>query len=133
MSEDQLHTHHADLTAHPEDAVEILAALRWKADQLVVNHEGDRVWLKSMPPLPSMTHGYITDCCFVEVPCERHAQFVHYLAEAPKKLRYPGGKDGMYQGTCHCGDSFGVTNTAAEAINRVQEHADAKNPRLEES
>jgi hypothetical protein len=43
-----------------------LASLRWKADMPVVNHFGEHMWLKQMP-------GYITDCCFIDEPCERHS------------------------------------------------------------
>jgi hypothetical protein len=42
-----------------------LDALRWKADDHIVNHEGEHVWLRSVP-------GGITDCCPYEAPCPEH-------------------------------------------------------------
>lgn len=45
----------------------ILEDLRWKADQAIINHFGESVWLKQMPT-------YITDCCFTDAPCEWHAK-----------------------------------------------------------
>jgi len=43
----------------------ILEDLRWRADQAIINYEGESVWLEQMP-------GYITDCCYTDAPCERH-------------------------------------------------------------
>lgn len=39
----------------------------WRADEVVTNHEGQRVWLKQIPQ-------GITDCCPEAEPCERHAR-----------------------------------------------------------
>jgi hypothetical protein len=49
---------------------DFLEALRWKADQLVTNPFGERVWLKQMPD-------GLTDCCDADDPCERHAGQEH--------------------------------------------------------
>ncbi|MCR4338795.1 MAG: hypothetical protein NUW01_02795 [Gemmatimonadaceae bacterium] len=54
------------------DVAAILKSLRWKADMMIVNHEGERVWLKQMPPGPGNPNGYITDCCLADFPCENH-------------------------------------------------------------
>jgi hypothetical protein len=51
---------------------EFLESLRWKEDMLVTNHFGDRVWLK--PCIQDGKRIGITDCCFAEEPCERHAE-----------------------------------------------------------
>jgi hypothetical protein len=41
----------------------------------VVNHFGEHMWLKRMPPEPPhLSHGYITDCCFIDEPCDHHAK-----------------------------------------------------------
>lgn len=52
--------------ADPNVAAGVLASLRWKPDQQIINPFGEHVWLKQMP-------GYITDCCFASEPCDRHA------------------------------------------------------------
>lgn len=69
----------------------MLEDMRWKADQAIINHEGESVWLKQETlaepivlrgyhcPLrgrwiePITMTGYLTDCCFTADPCERHA------------------------------------------------------------
>lgn len=59
----------------PENAEALLGSLRWKADTLVTNYFGEVVWLK-----PCYLNGKrigITDCCFVDDPCERHKDFSH--------------------------------------------------------
>ena len=48
----------------------LLDALRWKADQIITNHFGERVWLKQSP------HG-LTDCCPVDAPCDHHVKLTH--------------------------------------------------------
>lgn len=54
-------------------ATEVLQSLRWGPDRQVVNPFGDHVWLKQMPPLlPSLPKGYVTECCFVDNPCDHH-------------------------------------------------------------
>lgn len=57
-----------------------------------------------------------------------HRHLRHYLAAKPQPQAYPGGKNGMYDGQCVCGDySAWPASSEEEAIRRVQEHADAKN------
>lgn len=58
-----------DISLKAED---ILAALRWKADMKIVNDFGEHVWLK--PLIVNDKRIGITDCCFVDNPCERHAK-----------------------------------------------------------
>lgn len=53
----------------------ILEDLRWKPDQAIVNHDGESVWLKQVPPQHG-TLGYLTDCCLTDEPCERHREGV---------------------------------------------------------
>lgn len=55
------------------DPRELLDSLRWKADQVITNHAGERVWLKQIP-------GGITDCCSADFPCEHHALLTHPAA-----------------------------------------------------
>ena len=43
-----------------------LASLRWHADMAVITAMGEHVWLKQIE------HG-LTDCCYIDTPCERHA------------------------------------------------------------
>lgn len=53
-------------------AKEILNGLRWKADMLVTNHDGVRVWLKPYVDRETGKRIGITDCCFEREPCPRH-------------------------------------------------------------
>jgi hypothetical protein len=47
-----------------------------------------------------------------------------------RRLRYPGGKDGMWVSECACGEyRTGVCGTEREALRRVQEHVEAKKVR----
>ena len=62
------------------DPAKELAGLRWKADMAVVNHFGEHMWLKAMPPEPAPRE-YITDCCFIDEPCERHAKLPYPKCE----------------------------------------------------
>ncbi len=48
-----------------DDPGALLNNLRWRADMIVTNPFGERVWLKSI-------EGGVTDCCPVDAPCERH-------------------------------------------------------------
>ena len=50
------------IVGKPQD---ILDALRWRADMIITNYEGERVWLKQIK-------GGITDCCLASAPCQRH-------------------------------------------------------------
>ena len=50
---------------------EHLRALRWRADDLITNDFGERVWLR--PLLANGVRIGITDCCFEDDPCHRHA------------------------------------------------------------
>lgn len=59
------------MSVAPEFFTEQLDELRWREDQLATNHFGDRVWLK--PCIVDGKRVGITDCCFAESPCERHA------------------------------------------------------------
>jgi hypothetical protein len=58
-----------DVNLKPED---VLAALRWHDDMKVVNDFGEHVWLK--PYIKNGKRIGITDCCFVDNPCEHHAK-----------------------------------------------------------
>lgn len=49
---------------------EMLDTLRWRADQIITNYEGERVWLKTV-------ERGVTDCCFVDEPCAFHALLTH--------------------------------------------------------
>lgn len=42
-----------------------MSQLYWKANAIVTNHDGERVWLKQIPE-------GITDCCHVAEPCDLH-------------------------------------------------------------
>ncbi|HEX3782731.1 MAG TPA: hypothetical protein VHX38_23950 [Pseudonocardiaceae bacterium] len=62
-----------DVAAGRQDVARLLASLRRQPDQLITNHSGDQVYLKQVTAEESSTgSGYLTDCCFLEVPCERH-------------------------------------------------------------
>ena len=52
-----------------------LASLRWRANMVVVNHFGERVWLKPLFDAKGRLLG-ITDCCLENEPCSRHAAIV---------------------------------------------------------
>ena len=53
-----------------KNASKLLEELRWTADRIITNYDGDRVWLKQIE------HG-ITDCCLAESPCGHHAMLTH--------------------------------------------------------
>ena len=53
------------------DPTSTLNSLRWRADQQIVNYEGEHVWLKPCLNVAGERIG-ITDCCFVDEPCEHH-------------------------------------------------------------
>lgn len=55
------------------DARKLLASLRWQADQVVTNDFGERVWLREL--FDGDRRIGITDCCFVEAPCDWHSSF----------------------------------------------------------
>lgn len=59
-----------DTEIEQHDPRELLNSLRWKADQLITNHFGERVWLKQID-------GGITECCPEEAPCAHHARLTH--------------------------------------------------------
>lgn len=52
------------------EAETLLSELRWTADRIITNYEGERVWLKKIPE-------GLTDCCFASEPCEFHARLTH--------------------------------------------------------
>ena len=54
---------------------DLLASLRWRADQIIINHFGERVWLREC-------EGGITDCCLAAEPCDYHAKLTHFAHEA---------------------------------------------------
>jgi hypothetical protein len=54
-------------------ASQTLAELRWDVDQLITNHEGERVWLGAAFDAEGKRIG-ITDCCRAEDPCEHHLE-----------------------------------------------------------
>jgi hypothetical protein len=58
--------------ATPNEAAPLRASLTWHEDQIITNHEGMRVWLKPCYSESGKRIG-ITDCCFADAPCDRHA------------------------------------------------------------
>lgn len=50
---------------------DLMHMLRWDVDHCVVNHEGERVWLKACFDDQGNRIG-ITDCCPAEDPCDHH-------------------------------------------------------------
>lgn len=58
-------------TPEKHDPKALLDSLRWKEDQCVTNHEGERVFLGPCYNSEGRQVG-ITDCCPEEYPCERH-------------------------------------------------------------
>ena len=60
-----------DVRRDPAIAAGLLASLRWNADQQIINHEGEHVWLKPTYNADGNRRG-ITDCCFVSDPCAHH-------------------------------------------------------------
>lgn len=61
-----------DIQIDPLAAAATLSRLRWDADSCVVNHFGDRVWLR--PFIVDGERVGITECCFADEPCDRHAK-----------------------------------------------------------
>lgn len=61
------------------DPRELLESLRWKEDQLIVNDFGETVWLKARY-LKGKRIG-ITDCCFVEDPCDWHKSLAENIKQ----------------------------------------------------
>lgn len=60
-----------------------LRELRWRPDQVVTNHFGQRVWLRER--FQGEQQIGITDCCFADDPCEWHAAFPAPPAEPADK------------------------------------------------
>lgn len=56
---------------------DLLDAFHYRADRVITNPFGERVWLKSCD-------GGVTDCCPVEAPCTYHARLTH---SAPARLQ----------------------------------------------
>ena len=64
------------------DPEALLEALRWKADMVITNHDGDRVWLKEC-----FSEGKrigITDCCFETDPCDWHRALRPQVQHTPE-------------------------------------------------
>lgn len=63
-----------DITTGKHDPARLLVALRFQPDQLITNHEGDQVYLRqaTAEEKAAAGYGYLIDCCFLELPCERH-------------------------------------------------------------
>ena len=53
------------------DAQLLLKQLRWRADQRIINHFDEDVWLKPCYDSGGKRIG-ITECCFADNPCPRH-------------------------------------------------------------
>lgn len=53
------------------DTEALLESLRWKADMIITNYEGERVWLKEL--FHEGKQIGITDCCAADEPCDYHA------------------------------------------------------------
>jgi len=60
------------------NAQQLLESLRWKADMVIINHDGERVWLKECFNQSGKKIG-ITDCCPEVFPCEWHAVLARSL------------------------------------------------------
>ncbi len=58
-------------TTMVDDPLSVLNSLRWSVDQKVFNCFDEHVWLGPCFDRDGKRIG-ITDCCFVEDPCERH-------------------------------------------------------------
>jgi hypothetical protein len=56
--------------AQREATQDLLDGLRWRADQIITNYFGERIWLRQI-------EGGITDCCLADEPCDYHAGFTH--------------------------------------------------------
>lgn len=54
-----------------DDPQSILESLRWNEDSMITNYDGEQVWLKACY-LDNGARAGITDCCFVDTPCDRH-------------------------------------------------------------
>ncbi len=52
------------------DPAALLAALRWREDMVVTNHDGDRVWLRAS--FIAGERDGVTDCCPESSPCAWH-------------------------------------------------------------
>lgn len=67
------------MSASGWDPHEELKSLRWREDMIVTNDFGERVWLKPLlvneryEEDPNGRRIGITDCCFADDPCLRHA------------------------------------------------------------
>lgn len=62
----------------------LLHSLRWHEDMAVINDFGEHVWLKPYYNSDGKRIG-ITECCFVDSPCEWHKK----IAES-QIIRKPG-------------------------------------------
>lgn len=69
------------MTATAWNPQQELGGLRWKEDMRVVSHFGDLIWLK--PHYMAGRRIGITDCCFDDDPCPRHAALARSAEEAP--------------------------------------------------
>lgn len=61
--------------ASTADVARLIVSLRWREDMRVVNDFDEHVWLGPCLDENGKRIG-ITDCCFVDDPCERHAAMV---------------------------------------------------------
>lgn len=66
------------------DAQALLDSMRLQADQKFFNHF-EWVWLKQVPRTPEM-HGYLTDCCLCDDPCDWHNGMEMANAKAPESI-----------------------------------------------
>jgi hypothetical protein len=62
-----------DSTNGKQDPSELLASLRWREDMVIMNYDGERVWLKVCFGADGKRNG-ITDCCLESEPCAHHAK-----------------------------------------------------------
>lgn len=74
------------LARDPATAPAMLESLRWTADRLITNHEGERVWLKPCYDENDKRIG-ITDCCAEESPCFHHLEIAGELARKAGTLK----------------------------------------------
>ena len=64
-----------------DDPESVLRSLRWKEDTKVITPFGEHVWLKPCYNAVGKRIG-ITECCFVNDPCEHHKKVASVLAKA---------------------------------------------------
>ena len=71
-----------------DDPYSVLRSLRWRADMKVFSPDepGVLIWLKQMPAKEGIMegHGYLTECCYADDPCENHKQIENNINNSLK-------------------------------------------------